>query len=71
MLPKPKKQKSQQHEQQQQQHEPMLTHDQPLRGCKNIPELVYFLAKWHYTIKGRTKKHKEKANFVAISNTDC
>ena len=29
-----------------------------------------YLAKWHYTIKGRTKEHQEKANFVAISNTD-
>ena len=38
---------------------------------KNIPELVHFLAKWHYTIKGKTKIHQEKANFVPISNTDC
>ena len=28
------------------------------------------MAKWHNTIKGRTKEHQEKANFVAISNTD-
>ena len=30
---------------------------------KKISELVHFLAsKWHYTIKGRTKEHQEKAN---------
>ena len=29
------------------------------------------MAKWHFTNKGRTKIHQEKANFVPISNTDC
>ena len=29
------------------------------------------MAKWHYTIKGGTKIHQEKAIFVPISNTDC
>ena len=41
--------------------EDTLKNYKPFLEWKNIPELVHFLTKWHYTI---AKIHQEKANFV-------